>query len=165
MLMLVTSQLTRLTHQGKEPLKFQLHNTRESRGDQMPCQGWSSCQRIPAAVKSIGGYFKWRTVLPSQWRYIGRIQWPPSSWWSKSRRFLRDIRKVCRLKGGLEEHFPIFKLTKRSPHPISLGEGVDYDGQPHGGHHTEVGECEVHHKHVGGSTQGFDLRGFGWVLC
>ena len=47
--------------------------------------------------------------------------------------------------------------TEGSPHPVSLGEGVDDDGDPHGGHHAQVGEREVHHEHVGGGPQTFHL--------
>ena len=51
-----------------------------------------------------------------------------------------------------------FQITEGSPHPISLGEGVDDDWQPHGGHHAQVGEGKVHHEHVGRSAEGFDLQ-------
>ena len=51
-----------------------------------------------------------------------------------------------------------FQITEGSPHPISLGEGVDDDWQPHGGHHTQVREGKVYHEHVGRSSEGFDLE-------
>ena len=51
-----------------------------------------------------------------------------------------------------------FQITEWSPHPISLGEGVDDDWQPHGGHHTQVREGKVYHEHVGRSSEGFDLE-------
>ena len=54
--------------------------------------------------------------------------------------------------------------TEGSPHPVSLGECVDDDGDPHGGHHAQVGEREVHHEHVGGGPQGFDLTNIKTVL-
>ena len=50
------------------------------------------------------------------------------------------------------------QITEGSPHPISLGKGVDDDWQPHGGHHAQVGEGKVHHEHVGRSSKGFDLE-------
>ena len=51
-----------------------------------------------------------------------------------------------------------FQITEGSPHPVSLGEGVDDDWQPHGGHHAQVGEGKVHHEHVGRSPEGFNLQ-------
>ena len=52
----------------------------------------------------------------------------------------------------------MYLLTKGSPHPVSLGEGVDDDRQPHGGHHAQVRKGQVHHEHVRGCPQTLDLE-------
>ena len=48
--------------------------------------------------------------------------------------------------------------TKRSPHPVSLGECIRDDGQSHGCHHAQVREGKVDHKHVGGRPEPLDLK-------
>ena len=53
---------------------------------------------------------------------------------------------------------PVQLAAEGSPHPEPLAEGVDDDGPGLGEHHAEVGQGQVHHEHVGGSSQGFYLN-------
>ena len=48
--------------------------------------------------------------------------------------------------------------AQAAPHPEPLAEGVDDDGPGLGEHHAEVRQGQVHHEHVGGSSQGFHLN-------
>ena len=45
-----------------------------------------------------------------------------------------------------------------APHPVALGESVDDHGQPHRGHHDQVGDGQVDHEHVAWRSQGTSLR-------
>ena len=45
-----------------------------------------------------------------------------------------------------------------APHPVALGEAVDDNGQPHRGHHDQVGHGQVDHEHVAWRSQGTSLR-------
>ena len=45
-----------------------------------------------------------------------------------------------------------------SQHPVALGESVDDNGQPHRGHHDQVGHGQVDHEHVAWRSQGTCLR-------
>ena len=66
-------------------------------------------------------------------------------------------RHAAALSGHVSRVTMLSQPTEGSPHPVSLGECVDDDGDPHGGHHAQVGEREVHHEHVGGGPQTFHL--------
>ena len=45
-----------------------------------------------------------------------------------------------------------------APHPVALGKAVDDHGQPHRGHHDQVGHGQVDHEHVAWRSQGTSLR-------
>ena len=49
-------------------------------------------------------------------------------------------------------------VTKSSPHPVSLSEGIYDNRKTHGGHHAEIRKGKIDNKHIWWGSQIFNLK-------